>query len=319
MSADRSGIAIVGMACRYPDASTPSELWENVLAQRRAFRRIPDERLRLEDYYDPDPSVPDRTYVAQAAVIEGWEFDRVGHRVAGSTYRAADVAHWLALDVAEAALADAGFADGEGLPSRATGVHLGNTLTGEFSRANVMRLRWPYVRRVVDAQLAIEGWSAERRGAFLGELEQQYKKPFPPIGNETLAGGLSNTIAGRICNHFDLKGGGYTVDGACSASLLSVITACTALTNGDLDVSIAGGVDLSLDPFELVGFAKTGALAPEEMRVYDTRAAGFWPGEGCGFVVLMRRDEAEAQGRRIYAVIEGWGISSDGSGGITRP
>ncbi|MCP3903124.1 MAG: type I polyketide synthase, partial [Planctomycetes bacterium] len=75
----------------------------------------------------------------------------------------------------------------------------------------------------------------------------------------------------------------------------------------------------SLDPFELVGFAKTGALAPEEMRVYDTRAAGFWPGEGCGFVVLMRRDEAEAQGRRIYAVIEGWGISSDGSGGITRP
>src|SRR3712207_8189095 len=29
------------------------------------------------------------------------------------------------------------------------------------------------------------------------------------------AGGLSNTIAGRICNHFDLKGGGYTVDGAC--------------------------------------------------------------------------------------------------------
>jgi enediyne polyketide synthase len=312
-------IAIVGMACRYPDADSPQQLWENVLAQRRAFRRLPDERMRLEDYYDPDPTVPDRTYVAQAAVIEGWEFDRVGHRVAGSTYRAADVAHWLALDVAESALTDAGFGDGEGLPRRATGVHLGNTLTGEFSRANVMRLRWPYVRRVVDAQLATEGWSADRRGAFLAALEQQYKKPFPPIGNETLAGGLSNTIAGRICNHFDLKGGGYTVDGACSASLLSVITACTALANGDLDVSIAGGVDLSLDPFELVGFAKTGALAPEEMRVYDTRAGGFWPGEGCGFVVLMRRDEAEAQGRRIYALLRGWGVSSDGSGGITRP
>ncbi|PYQ68040.1 MAG: hypothetical protein DMF53_00730, partial [Acidobacteria bacterium] len=43
------GIAIVGMACRYPDARTPGELWENVLARRRAFRRIPPERLRIED------------------------------------------------------------------------------------------------------------------------------------------------------------------------------------------------------------------------------------------------------------------------------
>jgi Beta-ketoacyl synthase, N-terminal domain len=42
-------IAIVGIACRYPDANSPAELWENVLAGRRAFRRIPDERLRLEE------------------------------------------------------------------------------------------------------------------------------------------------------------------------------------------------------------------------------------------------------------------------------
>src|SRR5207253_117028 len=79
------------------------------------------------------------------------------------------------------------------------------------------------------------------------------------------------------------------------------------------------GVDLSLDPFELIGFAKLGALAPELMRVYDARSAGFWPGEGCGMIVLMRHADAIEQGRRIYAVIRGWGISSDGQGGITRP
>ena len=139
------------------------------------------------------------------------------------------------------------------------------------------------------------------------------------MGEETLAGGLSNTIAGRICNQFDLKGGGYTVDGACASSLLAVTNACTALTIGDLDMALAGGVDLSLDPFELVGFAKTGALAPEEMRVFDWRSAGFWPGEGCGFVALMRHEDALAQGCRVYAVVRGWGVSSDGSGGITRP
>jgi enediyne polyketide synthase len=294
-------IAIVGMACVYPDARTPGELWENVLAQRRAFRRLPPERLRLEDYFSADPRAPDATYATQAAVIEGYEFDRIAFRIAGSTFRAADLVHWLALDVVSRALADAGLADGNGLPREATGVLLGNTLTGEFSRANALRLRWPYVRRVLDAALAKEAWAPERREPFLAGLEAQYKSPFPPVNEETLAGSLSNTIAGRICNQFDLKGGGYTVDGACASSLLAVASACSSLAAGDLDVAIAGGVDLSLDPFEMVGFAKAGALAPDEMRVFDKRSAGFWPGEGCGMVVLMRHEDALAQGRRAFA------------------
>ena len=106
-------IAIVGMSCRYPDARSPVELWENVVAQRRAFRRMPSERLRLEDY---PPGTAEGIYATQVAVIEGYEFDRVRFRVVGSTFRAADMAHWLALEVAADALADAGFADAEGLP-----------------------------------------------------------------------------------------------------------------------------------------------------------------------------------------------------------
>jgi enediyne polyketide synthase len=314
-----NSIAIVGMACVYPDARSPGELWENVLAQRRAFRRMPPERLRVEDYFSADPRTPDTTYATEAAVIEGYEFDRVAFRVAGSTFCAADLVHWLALDVAAKALADGGFAGGGGLPHKSTGVLLGNTLAGEISRANSLRLRWPYVRRTVADALAKENWTAEQRETFLAGLEEKYKQPFPPVGEETLAGSLSNTIAGRICNQFDLKGGGYTVDAACASSLLAVASACSSLVAGDLDVAIAGGVDLSLDPFEIVGFAKTGALARDEMRVFDRRSAGFWPGEGCGMVVLMRHDDAVAGGRRVYAVIRGWGISSDGNGGITRP
>jgi enediyne polyketide synthase len=204
-----SGIAIVGMGCIYPDANSPVELWENVLAQRRAFRRIPSERMRLEDYLSRDRNAPDSTYATKGAVIEGYEFDRVNFRVAGDTFRSADPVHWLALDVTSRALQDAGFSDGQGLPSETTGVFLGNTLTGDFSRANLMRLRWPYVRRVVAAALLEEGWSNEQIRTFLGPLEARYKAPFPPISEESLAGGMSNTIAGRICNYFGLKGGGY--------------------------------------------------------------------------------------------------------------
>jgi enediyne polyketide synthase len=312
-------IAIVGMACRYPDASSPAELWENVLAGRRAFRRIPDERLRLEDYWSADPAAPDRFYSRKAAVIEGFEFDRVKYKIAGSTFRTTDMTHWLALDTAARALEDASFAGGDGLPRGSTSVIIGNSLTGEFTRANLLRLRWPFVRRTLGTALKEIGWDDDQLAGFLASLEDRYKSVFPPVDEDTLAGGLSNTIAGRICNQFDFGGGGFTVDGACSSSLLSVLSACGALREGTADAAIAGGVDLSIDPFEIIGFAKTGALATGEMRVYDRHSNGFWPGEGCGMLVLMRQDDAQARALRIYATISGWGYSSDGKGGITRP
>ncbi|WP_144069844.1 type I polyketide synthase [Nonomuraea indica] len=310
------GVAIVGMGCRYPDASSPDRLWEVVMARRRAFRPIPATRLNLDDY---DTDDQDSIYVRHAAVLEGWSFDRARHRVPGATYRVTDPAHWLALDVAADTLAAAGFADAAGLDRDRAGVIMGNTLTGEFTRATAMRLRWPYVRRVLQQALAGEDVPADVRDQLIRRSEELFKAPFPEPTDETLAGSLSNTIPGRICNHFDLHGGGFTVDGACASSLLAVIHACAALTAGDLDFALAGGVDLSLDPFELVGFARTGALARTDMRVYDASPTGFWPGEGCGMVALMRADDALAMGRRPIAVIRGWGTSSDGRGGISRP
>src|SRR5215469_13862137 len=174
-------IAVVGIGLRYPDADSPDELWRNVLAGRRAFRRLPDERMRADDYYSPDPMAPDRHYTRIAAVLEGFEFDRVKYRIGGSTFRSTDMTHWLALDTVTRALEDASFPGGAGLPKATTGVIIGNTLTGEFSRANLMRLRWPYVRRTVGAALLERGWDAAEVSGFLDQLEPRYKGPFPPI------------------------------------------------------------------------------------------------------------------------------------------
>ena len=87
------------------------------------------------------------------------------------------------------------------------------------------------------------------------------------MNKNTLAGGLSNTIAGRICNCLNLDGGGYTVDGACSSSLLPISTAASRLCTGDLDIALAGGVDNGLDPFEMVGFR----LTEEALKLNWTR------------------------------------------------
>src|SRR4029078_5063723 len=131
------------------------------------------------------------------------------------------------------AIADAVFPEGKGARHETTGVVIGNSLTGEGQRAAGIRLRWPYVRRI--GANALEGkLDTEQLTELLGRMEQDYKAPFPVPAGDYLAGGLSNTIAGRICNHFDLNGGGYAVDGACASSLLSVTTAAQGLVDGDI-------------------------------------------------------------------------------------
>ena len=311
-------IAVVGMSCYYPGAPDLKSFWENILARRREFRMIPEQRLPLSEYYDPDPSAPDKTYANRAAVIDGFEFDWVKRGIPKSVVESSDIVHWLALEVALRAMEDAGLGRGN-IPSDRSGVILGNTLTGEHSRSQQMRLRWPYVKKVLTATATKKGLSAALIGDLLGAMEGDYKSAFAPVTEDTLAGNLSNTIAGRICNFLDMHGGGYTVDGACSSSLIAVATAANALSVGTLDLAVAGGIDISLDTFELVGFAKANALTKADMKVYDRRASGFIPGEGAGFVVLKRLQDARADGNYVYAVLKGWGVSSDGKGGMTAP
>lgn len=317
-SASGTDIAIIGMACWYPGARNLIQNWENILAKRRQYRRILDKRLPLSDYYDPKKSTPDKTYGKYACYIDGFEFDWIGRRVPKSAFDSTDIVHWLALDVATKAIDDAGL-DLKTASTSSIGVIVGNSLTGEWSRSNSLRMRWPYVARALRASAKKRGLSQPEIEALIQTMEPIFKSAFPPITEDTLAGNLSNTIAGRIANVLDLAGGGYTVDGACSSSLIAVVTAANHLVNRQMNTALAGGVDISLDTVELIGFAKVGALTEADMKVYDRTASGFIPGEGSGFVVLKRLEDAVRDGNKIYAVLKGWGISSDGKGGITAP
>nr|WP_315190481.1 SDR family NAD(P)-dependent oxidoreductase [uncultured Albidiferax sp.] len=313
-----SSIAVIGIGCRYPGAKTAAELWENILGRRRQFRRMPDVRLPNAEYQSHDRATPDKTYGTRAAVIDGYAFDWAEKRIPKQTYESTDLAHWLALDVVLQMLQDAGYTAAD-LPRETTQVVVGNTLTGEFTRSNTLRSRWPFVNKMLAVSAADLGMSPGTVEALASVMERNFKAVFAPINEDTLAGGLANTIPGRICNFLNLNGGGFVVDGACASSLIAVHTAASNLASGQCDFAIAGGVDISLDPFELVGFAKTGALTPNEMSVYDKRGNGFIPGEGCGFVAMKRLSDAIRDGDKIYAVVDGWGMSTDGKGGITAP
>ncbi|MGB9368069.1 MAG: SDR family NAD(P)-dependent oxidoreductase [Xanthobacteraceae bacterium] len=310
-------IAVVSLACRFPDADNPAALWANVLAGRRSFRRIPPERLDLAQYTAERVGAAESITQVRAGLLVDWRFDSGRFKIPQTTFETTDLTHWLALEVATEAIERAG---GVAELDRArTAVVVANTLAGEFSRASLMRLRAPFLDELLNDAMSEGGLdatcAADVRGRFLARLRER----FPDPQEDTLAGGLANTIAGRVANYFDLHGGAYSVDAACASSLVAIANAAELLCSGAAGAVVVGAVDLSLDPFELVGFSRNGALASSDMRVFDARPTGFWPGEGAGFAVLMLADEARRRALPVRATLRGWGISSDGAGGLTRP
>ncbi len=317
MMSGASGIAVLSLACRFPEAADAATLWANVLDGRRSFRPLPDTRLPLDDYAVERVGLADSIPRIPAGLIADWHFDRTAFHVPRATFEATDLTHWLTLQTVAEALAPLGC--GAILPPDRTIVVVGNSLTGEFSRSAQLRLRLPYLARRLRDGLAARGADPEVIATALAALGETVAADFPEPNEESLAGALANTIAGRVANLFDLHGGAWSVDGACASSLLALADACTRLTEGSADAAVVAGVDLSLDPFELVGFARTGALSTGVMRVFDQRADGFWPGEGCGVAVLASGDLARRIGAEPLAWLRGWGVATDGAGGLTRP
>ena len=312
-------IAVVGLACRYPDADDPAALLDLVLTGRRAFRRIPRGRLDLADYYSPDPGAEDATYSTRAALIEGWRFDTAPFGVSAAGHASADPAHWLALETTARALAAAGFPGGAGLPGARAGAYLGSSMSGHGAPAAALRLRWPYSRRVIAEALSATGVPDDVADRVLTAAANRYLAPFPPVTAGTLAGSTPASIVTGICGQFGLRGGGVAVDAADASSLAATASACLALAAGELDAAVAGGVDLRIDPLDLVGLAKAGLLAIGDVRVYDEQPTGFLPGEGCGVVLLMRTADARAANLPVYAEILGWGIAAGGLAGRIGP
>jgi enediyne polyketide synthase len=310
--------AILDYACIAPGAHSPDKLWENILKRKRLFRIMPNERLPENLYYNPVPANPGTSYNRLMANITDWAFDPLKYKIPPLVAKQYDISHWLALDTAHKLLEPNNFS--KDLDNERTGVIIGNSLTGEFSRSHYIKFRWPTIKERLIKSITNLNFSKKDELLLVENFEKNLIGSIPEINEDSLAGGMSNVIAGRIANYFNFKGGAFTIDGACSSSLLSIITACQAIESGQIDFAITGGVDVSLDPFEFVGFAKTSAFTKNIIRPYDKNADGMLPGEGCALLLIGDYETAIKAGHIPKAIIKGYAFSSDGAGeGITAP
>ncbi len=121
--------------------------------------------------------------------------------------------------------------------------------------------------------------------------------------------------SGRISYLLDLRGPSETVDTWCSSSLVAVHRAVQSLRRGESDLAITGGVNAILLPTGMVEMSQMHALSPDgTCKTFDMRADGYARGEGCGALILKRRQDAERDGDNIIAIIKGTATNSDGRG-----
>ncbi|MFZ6028534.1 MAG: SDR family NAD(P)-dependent oxidoreductase [Chloroflexota bacterium] len=128
-------------------------------------------------------------------------------------------------------------------------------------------------------------------------------------------------ITTRTAYKLNLRGPSITVQTACSTSLVAVSLACQSLINYQCDLVLAGGVSFSPYRSGYLAQEEGFLSPDGHCRAFDAKAGGFVGGDGAGIVVLKRLDEAIRDGDMIYASIKGWAVNNDGAAkvGFTAP
>ncbi|MCO5176896.1 MAG: acyltransferase domain-containing protein [Thermomicrobiales bacterium] len=305
------GIAIIGMSCLFPGAKDLEAYWENILNKFDAVSEPPAEAWDPGVYYDPDLGDADKVYCQRGGYLGSLvSFSPLAYGVPPMSV-GGEPDQWLALKLAHDAMRDAGCDDLPEEVRHRTAVVLGK---GTYlNGGNAIAIQ----RTLIIGQTLelIRKLNPEIDDERIHLLREEMKRILPPMTAETVPGLIPNIIVGRIANKLDLMGPTYTVDAACASSLIAVQLAMRDLLSGECDLALAGGSQVWMPVAALNVFCRLGALSrDEQIRPFDKDANGTLLGEGIGMVVLKRLADAERDGDRIYAVLRGVGVASDGRG-----
>ncbi|EST36993.1 hypothetical protein N566_15530 [Streptomycetaceae bacterium MP113-05] len=303
-------VAIVGMSALFPGARGLDAYWRNIVGGVDAITDVPAARWDPEFYAPDGPRRADRVYCRRGGFVDqDAEFDAARFGIMPRSVPGTEPDQLIALQVAHRSLADAG---GEStLPGdrQRVGVVLGR---GGYLTPGLVRLD-QRVRTANQVMRTLRELVPELDDERVEQVRTAFTEQLGPEQPESAIGLVPNLAASRVANRLDLRGPAYTVDAACASSLVAVDHAVRELDAGRCDVMLAGGVHHCHDITLWSVFSQLGALSPSErIRPLHRGADGVLIGEGTGIVVLKRLADAERDGDRIYAVVAGTGVASDG-------
>jgi amino acid adenylation domain-containing protein len=269
------GIAIVGMAGRFPGANSIDELWANLLEGREGITRFtPDQ---LSPLVPPELARHPRYVPARGVMADADRFDAAFFGIPPREALLMDPQQRVFLELCWNALEDAGV-DPERFPG-SIGVYAGTSNNN--------------YRKLVESRADL----VQAAGDFATMLANE-----------------KDYVATRVAHRLNLTGPALSIHTACSTSLVAIAQAWYALMSWQCDLALAGGINIAV-PQESGYLPVEGAMESEDghCRPFDAAANGTLFSSGGAVVVLKRVAEAVADGDTIYAVIRGVGVNNDGS------
>ncbi|KAL9001809.1 MAG: hypothetical protein Q9188_005223 [Gyalolechia gomerana] len=288
---DSRSVAVIGLSLKFSqEAISPDSFWEMLMNKRCTMTGVPKDRYDSQSFYHPDAerldSIPTRG----------------GHFIQESI--AAFDAPFFSISAAEAA----------GMDPQQRGL-LETTYHALENDAD----------QHIPAGQSLESLQGSRTAVYTGCFTDDYKMMHckdPELGSSYGAVGLEfSMLANRISWFFGLTGASLNVDTACSSSLVALDVACQSLRNGDSDMAIVAGCNLTFGP-DLTMLLGNMSFLSHDSRcfAFDHRANGYTRGEGFGAVILKRASRALEHGDTIRAIVRSTGSNQDGyTPGITQP
>ncbi|MGD9365527.1 MAG: SDR family NAD(P)-dependent oxidoreductase [Desulfobacteraceae bacterium] len=276
-------VAIIGMGCRMPEAGNMDRFFRNLLEKRDCIREVPDDRWNMAEYFREEEREGVFSYGKWGGFLD--DVDKFDPLFFGITPREAgqmDPQQRILLENVWETMEHAGYGEPGSYAGRKIGLFVGMMWNDYSHLANQM-----------------------------GFMKGQYKGP----------GSLFWAVANRVSYEMNFRGPSMAVDTACSSSLTAVHLARQSILNGECDMAVAGGINLSLHPSKYVYLSQAKFLSKDgRCRSFGKGGTGYVPGEGVGCVLLKRLDRAVDEGDRIYGTIRGTSLNHGGKvTGFTVP
>ncbi|MDF2801027.1 MAG: hypothetical protein K0S61_930 [Anaerocolumna sp.] len=267
-------VAVIGMACRFPDAENIEIFWENILNGRESIQFFEDEDLINSGI--PRELFEKENYIRAKGYLEGAEyFDSKLFDYSDKEAQMMDPQIRMLHQCTYEVLENAGYNSYE---------YEGKIALYAGSGSNLL-------------------WMTKFSNSQNDIIE----------AFEAMTYNEKDFLTTRIAYKLNLKGPILNIQTACSTSLVAIHQAAKLVISGEADMAVAGGVCISYPRkegylwHEGMIFSKDGHCRP-----FSKDSGGTVPGNGCGVVLLKTLKKALEDKDHIYAVIKGSAVNNDG-------
>ncbi|WNV78054.1 SDR family NAD(P)-dependent oxidoreductase [Bacillus atrophaeus] len=277
---DNEGIAIVGLAGRYPQAQNIDEYWDNLVAGKESIDEIPKERWDYQTFYDPQGKSRNKGYSKWGAFIEDYNcFDSLFFNISPREAELMDPQQRIFLEMSYKAIEDAGY-------------------TRETIGKNV---------GVYAGVMAHDYQFYNTQGAFDGNSSYPYSDLYQVPNRVSYFFDFSGP---SIAIDTACSSSGVALHLACEAIQSGQ---CQSAIAGGVNLIMTPTRHIQYSKMGML--SRDG-----KCRAFGEGAEGFVMGEGAGAVLLKPLSQAIRDNDLIYGVIRGTAVNSGGrTSGFTVP